>query len=768
MRFFLPILILSAGVCFFAAGDDKDTLKGLELEQAKLPIFNKDRLQLVAFSNRARQQGDIMTGTGTVLDIIRRDADGDSLKDGWDLKIYPLGAPLTDIVNFWAPRLYSEGVVKTASMDINQKVRTATGDQKVYFRSTALDLDGVGFDCDFKRRTIFVRSNVQVVLRMAEYDPRNILKKKKKIAGKKDFLRATSNSLLVDSENDQVMLIGSVKVFEGDSRIDCDRMTVLLARKKDKKNSGGSLENQMEGITRILCDGNVRINNLKNPAEKAVADHLEYDVKSQTVLLTGDNKFPVIHRGKENVAGKRMVFFRQEERAVVFGGCRVQMIQKNEGKPTLMTVTSDTGRFHNRKNHIDFLGNVKVDDARMNMTCDRMRVLLYETGNKKAVAEKRKNNSGNTLTGLPEFGSSGQKELDQIKCRGKVRIIHKESSPAVKKSGVKGKKAQVLWMSGKADEWELCAGAKPQETVIDSDSCDIDYRGNVIFFKNNVKLRDARVKLDCRLLYLYLKKKAAGDDKTIEKIVCQDKVYLLEENGELWTDKLTLFFREVSAGRKGKPGMFEKDGVEMIRITGDGNFKMVSAQKSGKKQAGLGKLTGKGGGKQTITAKRGEMDLLKNESQFHENVVVTDSDGTLKCQELYLYSSPVAPVAKEKTVAKEPVIDDPDADPLSQGIARKNAAPEKIMITDEMELSRVLCKRDVLLERKTLKGVQKAAGDTADYVVASGVAVLTADEGKRPWMQDETGTRMSGDKIIVNIKEESMKVEGNSQLDIKK
>ncbi|MBO5308193.1 MAG: hypothetical protein J6C40_09335 [Lentisphaeria bacterium] len=770
MKFLSTLLLLFFCVCSFA-NSDKDTLKGLELEQAKLPIFNKDRLQLVAFCDRASQQGDIMTGTDTVLDIIRKDADGDNLKDGWDLPIYPLHASLEEIVKFWAPRLYSEGVVRTARMDINQKARTASGDQKVFFRSTALDLNGVGFDSDFKRRTIFVRSDVRVILRMAECDPRNILKKKKNLPAKRNFLRATSTSLLVDSENDQVMLIGAVKVYEGDSRIECDRMTVILNRKKDKK-SGGSLEDQMEGISRILCDGNVKITNLKKPDEKAFADHLQYDVKSQTVQLSGDEQNPVIHRGKESVSGKRMVFFRDGEKAVVFGGCLVKMVQKNEGKSGLMTITSDTGRFYNEKNHIDFLGNVKVDDPRMTMTCDRMRVLLYETAAKPAV-KKQEKSSSDTLTGLPEFGSQGSRELDQIKCRGNVRIVHKQEKNTV--SVQKRKSAMYRWVqNGDRAAWELCSGAKetavsqPVETVIDSDSCDIDYRGNVICFKNNVKLRDARVKVDCTWLYLYLKKKQDSSDKTIERIVCKENVYLAEENGEMWTDVLTLYFREVPAGRKGKPGMFEKDGVEMIKVTGDGNFKMVSRQKKGKKKSALSGLTGnKTGGAQTIVARRGEMDLLKNESQFHENVVVTDSNGVVKCQELYLYSAPVETAAQNKPAVKEPVIDDPDADPLTMGITRKNAAPEKIMITDNMELTRIVCKREVQLERKTAKGVQKAVGDMADYIVSSGEAVLTAEEGKQPWMQDESGTRMSGDKIIVNVKDESMNVVGNSRLDVK-
>ena len=763
MRILLAFLMLFAGVCCFA-NDGKNTLKGLALEQAKLPVFNKDRLQLVAFCDRAKQQGDIMIGVNTVLDIIRRDADGDTLKDGWDLQLYPLNTPLKDIVAFWKPRLYSEGVVKTAGMDINQKARTASGNCPVSFRSTALDLDGVGFDCDFKRRTIFVRSDVKVVLRTAEYDPRNILKKNKEVPVKKDFLRATSGSLLVDSENNQVMLIGSVKVYEGDSRIDCDRMTIVLAGKEDKK-KGAALAEQVEGISRILCDGNVRITNSKRPDEKAFADHLAYDVRSRTVLLTGDEKYSRILRGKESVAGKRMVLFRDGEKAVAFGGCRVEMMRKNGKTSTLVTITSDIGRFYNTQNHIDFLGNVKIDEPEMVMTCDRMRVLLLETGKKTVKAEKKK--TDDNLTGLPEFGNGGQKELDSIKCRGNVRIIRKEENKKVRNG--KGRTALQQWMSAGAEpEWELCAGSKIAETFIDSDSCDIDYRSNVVYFKNNVKFSGPRGKVECQMLHLYMKKKNGSDDKTIDRVVCQGKVHLIEESGELWSDKLTIYFREVPAGRKGKPGKFEKNGIEMILITGEGNFKMVSAQKNGKNRGGLGSLTGKGTSSQTIIADSGELDFVKNESKFLKNVCVSDQEGSLRCQELYLYSTNTADVKKAKPVIKEPVVDDPDADPLSAGIARPAAVPEKIVISDGLELSRVLCKGDVLLTRQTPKGVQKAGGDMADYVVSSGEAVLTAEKGKQPWMQDGSGARMSGDKIVVNIKNEAMTVVGNSNLDVKK
>ena len=68
-------------VSAFAADNDLDVLRGLVLNHAKVPLYNKKTLQLMAFCDKAERQGKLVVGSNTLLDLIRRDADVDAIKD---------------------------------------------------------------------------------------------------------------------------------------------------------------------------------------------------------------------------------------------------------------------------------------------------------------------------------------------------------------------------------------------------------------------------------------------------------------------------------------------------------------------------------------------------------------------------------------------------------------------------------------------------------------------------------------------------------------
>ncbi|MPN61499.1 hypothetical protein SDC9_209236 [bioreactor metagenome] len=100
-----------------------------------------------------------------------------------------------------------------------------------------------------------------------------------------------------------------------------------------------------------------------------------------------------------------------------------------------------------------------------------------------------------------------------------------------------------------------------------------------------------------------------------------------------------------------------------------------------------------------------------------------------------------------------------DDDPL----ALKNAAlvPARISLTDSLDLTRVLCRNNVLFSRKGEDGKsQQAGGHQADYVVADRVMVVTGKPGEQPWMSAE-GRRMYSDRIFVNTEDGRMWGDGN-------
>ena len=91
------VMAMAVGVIALAAwgaAGGLEELRGLVLAHAKLPVYNKQTLQIMVFCNEVERQGRMMVGTDAVLDLIRRDADVDSIRDGWGLRPYSLDAKL--------------------------------------------------------------------------------------------------------------------------------------------------------------------------------------------------------------------------------------------------------------------------------------------------------------------------------------------------------------------------------------------------------------------------------------------------------------------------------------------------------------------------------------------------------------------------------------------------------------------------------------------------------------------------------------------------
>lgn len=214
-------------------------------------------------------------------------------------------------------------------------------------------------------------------------------------------MTATSDSMLIDMNNNQILLIGNVRVDEENSGVDCDRMTIFIDRRSDQELAGANRTapvnagDTLEGVSRILCDGNVVVSRkltaeeAKEGDQKAFADHMVYDVKTASVTLTGEEKKnPRVIRGQESLTGQRIVMFREEQRATVTGDCEILVIQEPENpgdKPGVMKVNSDIAQMDYRNNYSDFIGNVKVDEPRMTLECDKMRVTLRELAGGPAV-----------------------------------------------------------------------------------------------------------------------------------------------------------------------------------------------------------------------------------------------------------------------------------------------------------------------------------------------------------------------------------------------
>ncbi|WP_295812425.1 LptA/OstA family protein [uncultured Victivallis sp.] len=844
-------LLAGSALALRGAGDLED-LRGLVLSHAKLPLYNKQVLQSMAFFDKASRQGRLMVGSNVLLDLIRRGADIDSIKDGWGVKLYPLNSGLPEIVGFWKERLYSEGIMSSPRADVDQENRMAAGNEPVHFRSPLLDLDGIGFEADFDKRTILVKSDVRIVVRMAGSDPRKLFAAGAKLPEKYEFITATGDSLLIDLGSNQVILMGNVKVDEERSGVTCERMTIFLDRKGAGNRgeaavaSAAGIENEnMKGVSRILCDGNVVIfrklsaEELRAGEQKALADHMVYDVKSASVTLSGDREYPRIVRGGESISGRNIVLFKEEQRATVTDDCRVVISQppeKDERAAGPMTVRSKSAHMDYRNNCSDFLGDVRVDEPRMELLCDRMRVILREVPGAKAVAKTAE--SSGSLTGMPDLGGSSR-ELDRIQCSGGVQVTRKDASGKLL-PGEQAKSDRAVFeydqrkitMTGAAptitrgsetltgkelviflDEERLlapqdsritlCAApaeksgkAAPPKTEVTSDSSDLNYGGNKLVFQGNVKVRDPRMSLDCDRLEIYLsekggataakKQKSAGigdaldfdggksAEKFVSKVICIGNVRSQDPRADLSTDRMTLNFEELKPGEQADSAVFQSNGTRLAKIVCEGNLEMVNRPDTAAEGRAakdptnpFGNMLGNSKGPRTLRAERGIVDLVKNESEFHDKVSLVDDQGTLKCEDMYLFTRKSVPQqAAAAPVVKPPVEEDPDADPFSTEAPAKGSVPARIALTDTLELARVLCKRNVEISRRTKEGeLQRAGGEQADYRVEDKKIIMTGTPESRPWMSAQGG-RISGDRILVDLANETMKVLGNTVVDI--
>lgn len=58
-----------------------------------------------------------------------------------------------------------KGTVTTTKGVYDRSTKIIQGDEEVHFRSSGMDVDGIGFDADQKKETIHIRSKVKVILR---------------------------------------------------------------------------------------------------------------------------------------------------------------------------------------------------------------------------------------------------------------------------------------------------------------------------------------------------------------------------------------------------------------------------------------------------------------------------------------------------------------------------------------------------------------------------------------------------------------------------
>jgi lipopolysaccharide export system protein LptA len=808
---------LFGAAAFGAGGASTNTqlndLRGLQLKNAKIPVLNQGKLQMVIFSSSAERRGEMMVGFNTVLAIIRRGADSDAIRDDWDIATYALGAPLADVLKFWKDRIgYCEGFMDTPEAEIDSTgTGRASGSREVHFRSPFLDLDGTGFDVDFERRTISVNSQVQIVIRYDSADPAKLLKDPTKMPEKYEPVRASGDSMLIDTKRNEVMLIGHVRVEETKALLTCDRLTIFWGAESkenlpEKRPEGMDLHNS--GIDRILADGNVVITKRDSPGEQILADHLICDVPKGTAILSGDDEFPrLVSANGEVLSGRDIHFERHTKRGHITGGCRIDGAPETNDKGEKVVrkgLVADSGFFDADNNFADFAGNVKMRDGDRTVTCDRLRILTDDSGNKKEkkAAAPEKNQSESFL-GSPDMGTGG-KALKSADFQGRVVLkdaagyqlscnrMHTDFVPggnAISSADCFGKVEMVDSSNSKLNceemhaefaatpgggtdltsaKWfrkvrvESAGSADAPPGVITADRGELDNRNARVTFEKNVKgLRD-KATLNCERLDIYLAEKSgsstaapgsiavgAGNGRIIRKTVASRKVRITDESGSLDCDRLSLFFTELPPGAKPEPGMFQSGGARLTDILAEGNIVAVNKSSvDSQKQPGL--IAGKSSGARVLKADRGQVDLTRHLSHFRGAVNIKDDENSLSCDDIYLYG--VRRMAALKANAEQLQSDDPDADPFALPGFNEDTVPAAVNLTDDVQLKKVLCLGNVKIERTDpdTGRKQEAGGGRCVYIPEKRTATMTDTPPKLPWLRAE-GRQQHGSRIVYDL-----------------
>ena len=795
-------------------------LRGLQLKHAKIPVLNQDKLQMVIFASSAERRGEMLVGFDTVLTIIRRGADADTIRDDWDLAPYPLQAPLPQVLDFWKNRIsYSEGIMNTPEAEIDNTGQRASGNRDVHFRSPQLDLDGIGFEADFKRRTISVNSQVRIVLRQESADPAKLLKTPGKLPKKYEYVTASGDSMLIDTRRNEVMLVGNVRVVEAQAILTCDRLTIFWkSGSQQKKTDRDPVESEIRdsGIDRVLADGNVVITKRDNPREQIIADHLICDVPRGVAKLSGDSSFPkLVSANGEVLSGRDIHFERDTKRGSITGGCRIEGAPETDAngkKVVTKGLSADSGFFDGNNNFADFSGNVKMRDGDRTITCRRVRVNTADRKVKNTPVKNTKNEYGTgALLGAPDIGTGG-KNLESADFYGKVVLsepggarlgcdrMHAEFVPGggngirsadfhghvemkdASNSKLSCEEMHADFAPGSGGGTELTGaqwfrkvrvenagsnGAPPG--VITADRGELDVPGNRVTLENNVRGQRDKATLNCKRLDLYVapKKGAAakapsgsaaigvGGDRVIRKIVASGKTRITDASGSLDCDKLTLFFDELPPGAKPEPGMFQSGGSRLTDILADGHVVAVN-QASADSKKQPGILSGRSSGTRKIFADHIRADLTRHLSRLNGSVRIKDEENQLDCNEMFLYG-----VRKFVGVAvpkKGASADDPDADPFALPGFNEDSVPAAINITDDVQLKKILCLGNVRMTRTDpdTKRKQEAGGNRCVYLAERRLITLTDTPPRRPWLRAE-GRQQYGSRIVYDLNDNIFK-----------
>ena len=800
--FFLLMLLTS----YLAAGQQSD-LNGVAVGNAKIPFYNRGVLQSMIFAGKAEYRAQLLYGYDVVINMLRKKVNPDRIRNDWDLKLYPLNASLKELSAFWAERMdYCDAVLFSPEGSLNQAERSASGDKKIILRSPMLDLDGVGFAADFKRRELKVNSQVNLVLRTPKSDPRTF---GSKLPVAYEHITGSADMLHMDTANRRVMLLGRVTVRDGRMQLTCDRLTLLLgenSREKEKSSMNFS------GVRMLYADGNVKVIKILAPgtpaseSQEVKGDHLVYDAAKEILTVSGDRDLPEIKSGKGLVLrGKELVYFRSKMQMIVPARCWMMIEQKGVKRYLI----SNYGNFNFNTGNCDFLGNVRGSAPQHELACRKMRVILQRKGKKKAAAA-----AATPLSGAGGF-DTGSLEFARAICRGGFSMFRRETKGV---STLDSDEAELNYLTDKAvftgkvrtvsagstletpllrlnlkrsaadpENRELASvealqgvkvtsapGPNGEKTVLTASKGFFDYIADRIDFIGNVKGSRGKALLSGDFLELFLGSAekgasavgipglaagATGASRTLKKAVITGKGLIQDEGNTMRGDKLEYFFEPAPAGAPQTPGLFQSGSLRLTQILANGNIKLTGASTAEKeKKSASGVMMGRNTSLKELAAQQMFSDFRAHTTVFSEEVSMTDGASKMNCDKLEFFAKP------QKTTgatAGKAAADDPDADPFALPVEK--GVPPSVVIGKGLELDRAVASGNVVIDRREKPDIEgeKVYCERAVFDGNAQTIVCTGSENNRPKAVG-SGKTHTADKFTIFLKDEHMESSGDT------
>lgn len=165
--FFLILLtaLLSAGTGLRGADDGTGT--SASLTNFALPEYSgKDnRLQFILYGEKAKNLGALIYLTNPKIDLVNDNVTNiNEVVSLADEIPYPLTLPAADVVKYWSGKKHCRALFFSQDAEYDKNTKLFKSDTPVFFRSREIAVNGVGFDADYERKFVHIRSKVRMVI----------------------------------------------------------------------------------------------------------------------------------------------------------------------------------------------------------------------------------------------------------------------------------------------------------------------------------------------------------------------------------------------------------------------------------------------------------------------------------------------------------------------------------------------------------------------------------------------------------------------------